>query len=101
MLTYKELLAQREELEKRIVELRGNEIKNAIQTVKGLVRDFGLLEGDVFSSTSKKNGISQTRTRVAPIYRNKDTNETWTGRGRPPLWIQHKDREQFRIDENI
>jgi DNA-binding protein H-NS len=35
--------------------------------------------------------------KVAPKYRNQATGETWTGRGKPPKWIQGQDRDQFLI----
>ncbi len=34
---------------------------------------------------------------VAIKYRDPETNKTWTGRGKPPLWIAGKDREQFLV----
>jgi DNA-binding protein H-NS len=36
--------------------------------------------------------------KVAPRYRNPETNETWTGRGREPGWIKGKDRNSFAIE---
>ncbi len=37
----------------------------------------------------KKAGRKKTRGKVAPKYRNpKNPSETWTGRGRKPLWVQ-------------
>ncbi len=37
----------------------------------------------------KKAGRKKTRGKVAPKYRNpKNASETWTGRGRKPLWVQ-------------
>jgi DNA-binding protein H-NS len=34
---------------------------------------------------------------VAPKFRNPLTGDTWTGRGKPPKWIQNLDRDQFLI----
>jgi DNA-binding protein H-NS len=33
-----------------------------------------------------------------PMYRNPETDATWSGFGRIPGWIAGKDREQFRIN---
>src|SRR4051794_26861983 len=33
--------------------------------------------------------------KVAPKYRNPESGETWTGRGREPGWIKGKNREEF------
>jgi DNA-binding protein H-NS len=37
------------------------------------------------------------REKVAPKYRNPETGDTWTGRGREPGWIKGKDRGEFAI----
>jgi DNA-binding protein H-NS len=39
-------------------------------------------------AASKKTGRKKTRGKVAPKYRNPGNSaETWTGRGRKPLWV--------------
>lgn len=35
--------------------------------------------------------------KVAPKYRNPETGDTWTGRGREPAWIKGKDRSDFAV----
>ena len=35
--------------------------------------------------------------KVAPKYRNPDTGDTWTGRGREPGWIKGKNRDDFAL----
>jgi DNA-binding protein H-NS len=35
--------------------------------------------------------------KVAPKYRNPETGETWTGRGREPGWIKGKTRQDFAL----
>jgi DNA-binding protein H-NS len=37
--------------------------------------------------SAKKTGRKKTRGKVAPKYRNPRGKETWTGRGRKPLWV--------------
>lgn len=100
MSTYKELLAQRDELEKRIAEMRKAETADAIQKAKALIAQFELTAEDIFSAPSRKNKSSSSSP-VAPKYRNPETGETWTGRGKPPLWIRDKDREQFKISDAV
>ena len=41
--------------------------------------------------------INQTNKKVPAKYRNPVTGETWTGRGKAPLWIVGKERETFLI----
>jgi DNA-binding protein H-NS len=35
---------------------------------------------------------------VAAQFKNPETGETWTGRGRAPRWLVGKDREAYRIE---
>jgi DNA-binding protein H-NS len=35
--------------------------------------------------------------KVAPKYRNPETDDTWTGRGREPGWIKGKNRDDFAL----
>lgn len=95
MANYKELLNQREALERQIEAARKAELGEAITTAKGLIQEFGLTEADVFRTG--KQGTRKSNGPVAPKYRDPATGQTWTGRGKPPKWIADKDREQFAI----
>ncbi len=97
MATYKELLAQREALDNQIDQARQSELSEAVAQVKQLVNEHGLTQADVFGGARK--GRAQTAVRkVAAKYRNPQTNETWTGRGRQPKWIQGKNVKDFAIE---
>ena len=95
MSTYKQLLAAREELEQRIEKVRKEEMAGAVNKVRELVEQYGLSEADIFPKPTRKGG--GVKTPVAPKYRDPATGNTWTGRGKPPLWIAGKDREAFAI----
>ncbi|THJ46770.1 H-NS histone family protein [Burkholderia sp. LS-044] len=41
-----------------------------------------------------------SRRRPEPKYRDPETGATWSGRGRPPAWIDGKDRVPFEIDRH-
>lgn len=98
MSSYKELLAQKAALEAQIVQARASEVAAAVSTVKQLVTDFGLTAEDIFSTTGKKSGTGAAKgTKVAAKYRNPETGDTWTGRGKAPRWLDGKDRDQFLI----
>ena len=43
-------------------------------------------------------GSSTAGQKVAPKYRDKSTGATWTGRGKPPKWIEGKNREEYLIN---
>lgn len=85
MATYQELLQQQKELEKQIEAARKQELSDAISKVKALMSQYGLTMADI--TTSGKASAAKG-TKVAPKYRNTETGETWTGRGRQPKWVE-------------
>jgi DNA-binding protein H-NS len=91
---YQSLLKQREALDLQIEQARKNAIANAVQQCKALISEHGLSAADLFGSAKASKAA---KSKVAPKYRDPATNATWTGRGKPPLWIQGKDREAFAI----
>lgn len=95
MPSYKELIAQRQNLEAQIEAARKTELQDAVASVRQLISEFGLTQGDVFPAGRAKN--SNKGGTVAPKYRDPGTGSTWTGRGKPPLWIAGKDRSNFEI----
>lgn len=95
MPSYKELLAQKQNLEAQIEAARKSEISEALSTIQGLVKEFGLTASDVFPAGRAKSASKGST--VAPKYRDPSTGATWTGRGKAPLWIANKDRAQFEI----
>lgn len=95
MTTYKELLQQREVLEQQIAEARRTENQAAIEKVRAIVAEFELSQDDVFGKS--KGARSRAGMKVAPKYRDSATGATWTGRGKPPKWIEGKNREEYLI----
>ena len=95
MTTYKELLQQREALNAQIEELRKSENQAAIDKVRAIVAEFNLTEDDVFGKAKPK--ASTAGQKVAPKYRDSATGATWTGRGKPPKWIEGKNRDEYLI----
>jgi DNA-binding protein H-NS len=95
MASYKELLKQRESLEKQIAEARQKEIADAIGHIQRLIQEHGLTAQDIFPAGKARR--SAPTAKVAAKYKNPLTGETWTGRGKAPKWIDGKDRAQFLI----
>lgn len=94
----KDLLQQREALEKAIAEARQNEISAAVTKVREIVAEYGLTAQDVFPGRAGKSAAPKSAaSKVAPKYRDPSTGQTWTGRGKAPKWIEGKDRAQFAI----
>jgi DNA-binding protein H-NS len=96
MSKYKELLAQRENLDKAIAEAREAELSDAIGKVKALVEEFGLTSTDIFGSV-KPRAQKASNGKVAPKFKDPATGATWTGRGKAPKWIAGKDRAGFTL----
>ena len=94
MSSYKELLAQREQLDKQIKEAIAREKADGIAKAKLIIEQYNLVASDLFSrkTTGKSAGG-----KVAPKYRNPSTGETWTGRDKAPKWIDGKDRGNYLI----
>lgn len=70
----------------------------ALNTIKGLVLRYGFKWADIKPAKASSAGKG-TRGPVAPKYRNPETGDTWSGRGRAPLWIRdYEDKSQFLID---
>ena len=94
MSSYKELLAQREQLDKQIKEAVQREKADGIAKAKLIIEEYDLTVSDLFS---RKAGVRSSGAKVAPKYRNPSTGETWTGRGKAPKWIEGRDRTSYLI----
>ncbi|WP_338415596.1 H-NS histone family protein [uncultured Sphaerotilus sp.] len=99
MSTYQELVAQKAELdrlqadlEKQIAETLRNERAGVIHQIKTLMAENGITAADLASGRPgrpPKIGIAEpgTTRKVAAKYCDKDTGESWSGRGLKPKWL--------------
>jgi len=87
-----ELIAQKEEIEQKIKELRKSERHAAIAKVREIIAEFDLMADEVFAKVAK--GV---RSKADPKYRDPASGKTWTGRGRTPRWLDGKDANDFLI----
>ena len=88
------LVAQREEIEKQIAEIRAAEQADALERVRNLIRLHGLQVTDVFE---RKGATKPAARKVAPKYRDPATGSTWAGRGRAPAWFDASRKHLFEI----
>ena len=95
MATVKELMVQKEALDKALAEARETELADAIAKVLAIVSEYELTAIDIFGKSGLK-ASGKKKAKVAAKYRDQNGNE-WTGRGRTPIWIQGKDRTKFLI----
>lgn len=92
MPSYKELLASKEALDLQIEQARKTESAAALALVRQHIKEFGFTAQQVFPWD-----IEKKTTKVAVKYYDPDTGSKWTGRGKPPKWIQGKDYTQFLL----
>lgn len=95
-LSYKELSAQKSALDAQIAAAQKSEKQGAIQEAIALIADYDIGEYQLFSRSISRAPLA-TKTPVLAKYKDPETAKTWTGRGKPPLWIAGKDRSQFVI----
>ncbi|WP_321882680.1 H-NS histone family protein [Burkholderia cepacia] len=95
MSTYQELLEKRTALEAEINAAKSSARESALKEVRQLVGEFAIGAREIY-------GARPTRKRGRPDakYRHPETGATWSGRGRPPAWIEGKDRTLFEIQQS-
>jgi DNA-binding protein H-NS len=98
MSSYKELLAQRESLERQIEEAKAREYAEVLNEIKQKMVDYGISLQELAGGRGAKVAkASRSRSGVAPKYRDPESGSTWSGRGKPPKWIAGQDRDGFLI----
>lgn len=91
MTSLKELLAQKEAIEMQIAQVKRAERADALKNARSLVETFDLTAEELF-------GKQRSAGKAAAIkYRNPETGESWSGRGRAPRWLEGKNREDFAV----
>ncbi|MBP0714334.1 H-NS histone family protein [Burkholderia sola] len=93
--TYKELLAQRAQLEEQIEAKRQEEISAVVTQIRELMAEYELTIDDI--DPPRGRGGMRTRKQPPPKYRDPRTGATWSGRGRAPSWLG-KNPMRFLID---
>ena len=96
MTSYAEYVEQIAKLQSLAEAARKDELSGAIQKIKDLMQQYGITVDDLSSGTRAKP--AKPKGTVPAQFKNPETGETWTGRGRAPRWLDGKDREQFRIE---
>ena len=95
MTTYAEYVEQIAKLQALAEAARKDEINDAIKKIRDLMQLHGVTVEDLSSARSAKP--EKAKVSVAAQFKNPETGETWTGRGRAPRWLDGKDRDAYRI----
>jgi DNA-binding protein H-NS len=107
MKTYKDVTAEIERLKAKAEGLRKSEMAGVIGRIKDAIAAYGLTAADLGLSAGAPKRASKGAAPTTPTassigvakYRDPASGKTWTGRGKPPLWIQKaRDRSAFLID---
>ena len=93
--TLEEMERQIAELTRKANDLRQAERNKAIAQIRQLMSKHGLDISDIGQAGTAKRAGSGNK--VAPKYRNPETGETWTGRGRAPLGLDGKNKDDYLI----
>lgn len=67
-------------------EARSNQVRTVREKVDSLLKSAGLTLVDVYPTRGGKKAVGKKGV-VAPKYRNPNSGETWSGRGRKPVWL--------------
>jgi len=100
-------------LQKQAQALQAKRRNPVIASIIQSMREYNITPAELAAALNKKSAAStqknkngaaaKTTTRtVPPKYRNPESGETWTGRGKPPRWVsaaeaQGKSRDSFLI----
>lgn len=71
--------------EKQIESRKKTELKSVRKEVKEIIKENGYIPADIFPALKANE---KPKTKVPPKYQNPKTEETWTGRGRKPKWVE-------------
>ena len=94
MKSYRELLAQRAQLDHEIEVLRRAERTGVIERIRAMMGEYQITPAELDERRDRRVGL---RSPAAPKYRDPITGQTWSGRGKLPRWLAGKDREQYRL----
>lgn len=96
MSTLKDLISQREAIDKQIAEMRQVERSDAISRARSIISEYELTQEELFGTTRGAQKV-KAASKVAAKYRDPETSKEWSGRGIAPKWLKGKDKEQFLI----
>ncbi|WP_155028121.1 H-NS family nucleoid-associated regulatory protein [Burkholderia pseudomallei] len=95
MSDYQRLVSERKALLKRLEVAKQEQRALALANIRKLIAEFELMPNEVFGRKYKPRDPAARAAR----YRDPETGATWSGFGRPPMWIAGKEREAFAISQ--
>jgi DNA-binding protein H-NS len=89
-----QLEALREDMDATLKRLEREERQAALQQIHTLIEQFRFLPFEVFPRKAE-----EPKAKLPAKYYDPDSGQSWSGRGKPPRWIQGKDPRQFLIQK--
>lgn len=104
MTSYAALKKQIEDLEKKAQKAREAEVADVVARMREAIKVYGITAKDLgLTAATRMPRAVKKATRAGagiPKYRDPKSGKTWTGHGKPPMWIAgKKDRTAFLIDK--
>lgn len=95
-LAIEELKRHQEEIETKIRELKLAKKREVLQQIKDIAEIYEITIEKIVEAFGgiklKRRGV-----KAVPKYRDPVSGVTWSGRGKEPLWIRDKNRDDFLI----
>jgi len=87
-MTVEELETLAGQVQKAIVAKKAQAKKNLLNDIEQIAREAGVSLNELFAITGSPTKSSKPKSAVAVKYKNpSNSSQTWTGRGRQPLWV--------------
>lgn len=86
-MTMVELQKLLQEVEQAIIKRKSEEREAVIKNVMDLVNQSGFSFAELFPAGQVAVKKTRRASVVLPRYKDPDTEATWTGRGRKPIWV--------------
>jgi DNA-binding protein H-NS len=89
LLSYRELKAQAEDLQRKVDEARTREVPLVVAEIKQKMAEYGISAADLAEDVSEHpmKRTKATREKGVAKYRDDKTGKVWTGHGRRPDWV--------------
>lgn len=95
MTTLAQLQAQKAALEVQIEAAQKVQVAEGISIAKAIIAEYSLTKEDVFGASAKRGRKASGS--VAAKYKDPISGATWSGRGKPPKWIEGQNRNQYLV----
>jgi DNA-binding protein H-NS len=95
-MTLEDLQRQQDEIQRKILEKQQAEKRAVIEQIVSVVHSYDIPIDELVDALGGLK-IKRKGQKAIQKYRDPASGATWSGRGKEPVWIRGKDREQFLI----